>query len=848
MGEISKNLANIKVSELVEILQNDLSEKRQYAIDELIKIGTPALPDLIKSIKVGNRNYQRLVFSLYLFISHDKWNQTEYKNCLWTFLSVKNDNVVNFLLETLRSSRVPEVIESTRILGYMQERRAVGPISVLLRHPDDRVKVTAIKSLARIGDKSTENVLRKIAKHDRSLSETANKAIQQIRTGKGQFYSDIPPYIDKGTFQQCLVNLKGHPQDGVMRKSIDQLASQGDRSIVPLIELMRDSSKNARDNAAITLIKIGTPAVTQLMELMRDPGYQYKPDVVRALGFIGDRRSTVLLLEHLKDDDVIIRRASLDALKSFRYRIEPGLLKDLADDPDAIMRKNALKLLYQSIQNDAADTIIKALQDSHPDVRLEAVKLLGQVKRPGLVIYLTELLHDEDIDIRRQTIESLGMITDPVAIRPLAAMLLDGSKLDADIIKSLKMINDKNAVLPLCECLEKVENHVKSNAIIALGDLKDPRAIPYLLKMLWNTDQGVRQNAINALLQFDRVTLFEVLSGALENARAPKKHIIEAMKIICPTEATAYMITALEENDPDIKTIATHTLVMADASALSQVVARFNINNPSLNKALYNILAKNKSTSVAILKDQMEKSPAGILIYFIRLLEVIGGDEAIDIIIRQTGSDEQIIRQVAFNVYTNLMKPKKEYVHIANASRFQQYKTATLNEFMVQMLRDKRFDCRREAILVLGYIDDGRAIPELIKCLDDTDNTIRKYAAMSLGNLKAEEAIQPLISKLARNGMDAQIVASDALISIGDTAIGNLIMALYTGDKIILDRVSTLLISFGEIALPQLKAEQSCTKTRIVADRLRYIIQRIEINSTNHTARHELGFWDSAGI
>jgi HEAT repeat protein len=113
---------------------------------------------------------------------------------------------------------------------------------------------------------------------------------------------------------------------------------------------------------------------------------------------------------------------------------------------------------------------------------------------------------------------------------------------------------------------------------------------------------------------------------------------------------------------------------------------------------------------------------------------------------------------------------------------------------LIKLLRD--WDVRKYAIIALGKIRDERvldplmlqlrndefkddatnalvdlgepALPHLINALKDKDENVRKQAVLALGRIKRAEAIDPLIEMLADKDWFTRLTAAAALEAIGD--------------------------------------------------------------------------------
>jgi HEAT repeat protein len=88
--------------------------------------------------------------------------------------------------------------------------------------------------------------------------------------------------------------------------------------------------------------------------------------------------------------------------------------------------------------------------------------------------------------------------------------------------------------------------------------------------------------------------------------------------------------------------------------------------------------------------------------------------------------------------------------------------------WFLEFLSNSEEQVRANAALVLGYLHTEEALQPLITALDDPSEKVRSYAAISLGRLENPAAILPLITSLKDRDSSVADSAATALIRIGD--------------------------------------------------------------------------------
>ena len=154
------------------------------------------------------------------------------------------------------------------------------------------------------------------------------------------------------------------------------------------------------------------------------------------------------LLELLQNDDLIIRRKSIEALSKFGEEIFAPIVKLFYSNSSKVLKISCLKILVKVFsQNEFASIpdkifllIDKASEDNSPEMILMLIALLRQIGNKGLE-KLFQLSVDNNILRSKAAIMALGEMNNP-SIEIHFKNLLDNESIDPMIRESLKIAMD----------------------------------------------------------------------------------------------------------------------------------------------------------------------------------------------------------------------------------------------------------------------------------------------------------------------------------------------------------------------------------------------------------------------
>jgi len=181
-------------------------------------------------------------------------------------------------------------------------------------------------------------------------------------------------------------------------------------------------------------------------------------------------------------------------LEEERVKDEIDIQIDLLNDPDWVVRREAVITLGEMGDERCVAPLAKALRDGDWQVREVAVEAMGQVGSPAVETLLKLL---RDWEVRKYAILSLGKIRDERVLDPLMLQLRNDEFKD-DAITALVDLGEPS-VSRLIAALRDKDEQVRKSAVLALGRIKNDQAIAPLIEMLEDKDWFTRLTAAAAL-------------------------------------------------------------------------------------------------------------------------------------------------------------------------------------------------------------------------------------------------------------------------------------------------------------------------------------------------------------
>jgi len=191
----------------------------------------------------------------------------------------------------------------------------------------------------------------------------------------------------------------------------------------------------------------------------------------------------------------------------------PYLLEKLTTQ--SAREKWTLIRIFGKIGKTATVPVIERLDSKDKDETKLAIRILGEIKDNRAVKPLTGLINREDYNIRSHVCESLGKIGDTTAFNDVRLRMDDSVEV------------------------------VRKSAAVALGKMKDKRAIAYLVRGLSDPHFSVRMSSANSLVEIGEPTI-KALLFLLDHSSQSTLHL--AIELLGKLKSKKALLSILEKS------------------------------------------------------------------------------------------------------------------------------------------------------------------------------------------------------------------------------------------------------------------------------------------------------------
>lgn len=435
-------ISQSSVSTLIIALRTEDRRAHTLVVDDLVRIGTPAVEALITALEDMNPGVRA--------------------GAARALGKIGDARALGALITRLRHDAHPEVRKSAVWALHMGEAQAIDALVEALCDADEWVRFGAVIVLSKIGEPSVERLIK--ALFSPYLLIRANAAETLGRIGDKRAAEGLA---------HILLDSENH----VWHQAAIALGRMGDaRAVRHLIQIVENENSDLRTKAIKALGYIGdVRAVDNLLDVVYQQEDRWmRLFAIEALGQIGDMRAIEAMVDMAYDESRDLRTKAIVTLGDIDYTLALDALDYLACDPDLEPQDQQTALFELGKRGDirALNGLVHLLrEDEHSDIRLYTALILGDICQAEVVEPLLEALNDPVQDVSEQAMKSLVKMGD---------------------VTLHKLLN----LLPKTDVIER-----RVAIVRVLGEIATPRAITILMQVALDESEQrwVSQEALDTL-------------------------------------------------------------------------------------------------------------------------------------------------------------------------------------------------------------------------------------------------------------------------------------------------------------------------------------------------------------
>ncbi|MDQ2730810.1 MAG: HEAT repeat domain-containing protein [Armatimonadota bacterium] len=341
--------------------------------------------------------------------------------------------------------------------------------------------------------------------------------------------------------------------------------------------------KQLGDVLPTTLPEVHLRVMGALQAIARDTGHK-------------DRATEALtqLVNMMKEPDEGRRLKAQNLLVQLGPIAIPGVVTALGD-ADAHAKKGAIAVMDRiALQPDSSAATIKALVDavqkSDPEraAAVDALVVLAPTPTPQMLT----LLKDPKKEVRSAAANYFGNSALPpakpqTAGEPLLLTLLKDKDVRPAAIRAEGLLRDTRALPEITKALSAPADVTnRRTAIVALGDMRDPSAIPSIIPFLHNSDPDLQSVSVVALHNMGPEAVPALTAGASSKDPVIRKGIADSLQGDTTPAAVALLSRGLQDPDKTVRQSAATSLgTVGNSAAVAPLIAALRDPSPDVAEA-----------------------------------------------------------------------------------------------------------------------------------------------------------------------------------------------------------------------------------------------------------------------
>lgn len=528
---------------LVKLLKDANEEVRNFACVMLGDIGNrEAVSPLILALsdkdanvthsaaealgKIGDR---AALFPLIELLKGDFWVQY---SAITAIGAMRDYRAVPHLLQMLDNEMLAGAVIDA--LGQIGDPRALHPLGRILPTLDGTVAEQAAKALLAIYRAASESLSFKNSLAEYTQPEHLKKVLS--REGVSKLRSLLQTSSDREVLEAVVMLLGWYGDFAAMDDFLSLLQDEslagavetavfslGKKAQPALVRALDDDNDKVKIVALRTLRYHGVVDVEQrVAAFLVSPHEELQIEAVETAKSYPSEIYRPILINLVKHAPFSVAGKAAEALGVYPFALLKDTVATLSGADDAEARMRGAMLLSQVPEEEETGLLDTFMHDPDAEVRRIAMKAAGIRDAAVAVPMLGAALHDPDVSVRVAAMMAIAEYRTPLLVEDILALLGRGNEiLDYAVIKALGLMGAKSAENSLVDFLHKgcSSRRIEYALLDTLGKLSAASASELIrTRYLGSPDPDIRRLAVETLGQLGDTNSIEAVESALTDS------------------------------------------------------------------------------------------------------------------------------------------------------------------------------------------------------------------------------------------------------------------------------------------------------------------------------------------
>jgi HEAT repeat protein len=400
---------------------------------------------------------------------------------------------------------------------------------------------------------------------------------------------------------------------------------------------------------------------------------------------------------------------------------------------------------------------------------------------------LLRQVYGSDACVKESAVVGLGEVKDSRAVSALIMLLDDPSPTVRSRACSSLVALGALAVPSLLQTLQFGNPEPRRQAALALGALKEPRAVDLLLALLTNRQASLRAAGAEALGNLRATKALDSLIAELrDDDPLVRWWAVWALGMLKDQRALDYLVACLQKADDPVMGIRAAEALgnLGGNTAESALLALLKHQDPALRAAAIAGLGRMHSKATARVIDALEDPAPEVRVAAVDFLGDCKEASALPALARGLGDKALEVRAATARALgatgdTRVLPGLKiaaqdgqQAVRLAAIDGMERMGAPAL-DLLAECLGRSPVSLRCAAALALGRLKNSQAVAPLLQALRDRDPLMRLAVARALSDIGTAEATTPLLPALQANAPEVVAGAYAVFIRTGQAGSEN---------------------------------------------------------------------------